>query len=135
MKKCETELKGWYKMRLIDADKFLKEILTAGIGKTIIEYSESDIGYMIRRQPTVGAAEFLREQWISVKNRLPDSNGLYIVTACDEGCAAGEGIWYGTVVVPAEYYNGCWTWYEGGHEYDLDGIVTHWMALPEPPQK
>ena len=40
-------------MRLIDADKFLKEILTAGIGKTIIEYSESDIGNMIRRQPTV----------------------------------------------------------------------------------
>lgn len=122
-------------MRLIDADKFLKEILTAGIGKTIIEYSESDIGYMIRRQPTVDAAEFLREQWISVKNRLPDSNGIYIVTACDEGCAAGEGIWYDTVVVTAEYYNGCWTWYDGGNEYDLDGIVTHWMPMPEPPEE
>lgn len=122
-------------MRLIDADKFLKEILTAGIGKTIIEYSESDIGYMIRRQPTVYAAEFLREQWISVKNRLPDSNGLYIVTACDEGCAAGEGIWYDTVVVTAEYYNGCWTWYDGGNEYDLDGIVTNWMPMPEPPEE
>lgn len=122
-------------MRLIDADKFLKEILTAGIGKTIIEYSESDIGYMIRRQPTVDAAELLRDRWISVKDRLPDSNGLYIVTACDEGCAAGEGIWYDTVVVTAEYYNGCWTWYEGGQEYDLDGIVTHWMSLPEPPEE
>ena len=30
--------------RLIDANAFLKDILTAGIGKTIIEYSESDIG-------------------------------------------------------------------------------------------
>ena len=122
-------------MRLIDADKFMKEILTAGIGKTIIEYSESNIGYMIRRQPTVDAAELLRDRWISVKDRLPDSNGLYIVTACDEGCAAGEGIWYDTVVVTAEYYNGCWTWYEGGQEYDLDGIVTHWMPLPEPPEE
>ena len=75
------------------------------------------------------------QEWISVEDRLPDSNGQYIVTACDEGCAAGEGIWYGTVVVTAEYYNGCWTWYEGGHEYDLDGIVTHWMPIPEPPQK
>ena len=122
-------------MRLIDADKFLNEILTAGIGKTIIEYSESDIGYMIRRQPTVDDAEVLRVMWISVKDRRPDSNGLYIVTACDEGCSAGEGIWYDTVVVTAEYYDGSWTWFEGGSEYDLSGIVTHWMPLPEPPKR
>ena len=70
-------------MRLIDADKFLKEILTAGIGKTIIEYSESDIGYMIRRQPTVDAAELLRYQWISVDERLPDKEGKYLVTVYD----------------------------------------------------
>ena len=47
-------------MRLIDADEFLKDILTAGIGKTIIEYSESDIGYMIRKRPTIDAAEVVR---------------------------------------------------------------------------
>lgn len=47
-------------MRLIDADAFLKDILTAGIGKTIIEYSESDIGYMIRKRPTVDAVEVVR---------------------------------------------------------------------------
>ena len=41
--------------RLIDANAFLKDILTAGIGKRIIEYSESDIGYMIRKRPTVDA--------------------------------------------------------------------------------
>ena len=46
--------------RLIDADAFLKDILTAGIGKTIIEYSESDIGYMIRKRPTVDAVEAIR---------------------------------------------------------------------------
>ena len=46
--------------RLIDANAFLKDILTAGIGKTIIEYSESDIGYMIRKRPTVDAVEVLR---------------------------------------------------------------------------
>lgn len=43
--------------RLIDANAFLKDILTAGIGKTIIEYSESDIGYMIRKRPTIDAVE------------------------------------------------------------------------------
>ena len=46
--------------RLIDANAFLKDILTDGIGKTIIEYSESDIGYMIRKRPTVDAVEVVR---------------------------------------------------------------------------
>ena len=46
--------------RLIDANAFLKDILTAGIGKTIIEYSESNIGYMIRKRPTVDAVEVVR---------------------------------------------------------------------------
>lgn len=46
--------------RLIDANAFLKDILTAGIGKTIIEYSESDIGYMIRKRPTVDAVDVVR---------------------------------------------------------------------------
>ena len=46
--------------RLIDANAFLKDILTAGIGKTIIEYSESDVGYMIRKRPTVDAVEVVR---------------------------------------------------------------------------
>ena len=46
--------------RLIDANAFLKDILTAGIGKTIIEYSEIDIGYMIRKRPTVDAVEVVR---------------------------------------------------------------------------
>ena len=46
--------------RLIDANAFLKDILTAGIGKTIIEYSESDIGYMIRKRQTVDAVSVVR---------------------------------------------------------------------------
>lgn len=48
--------------RLIDANAFLKDILTAGIGKTIIEYSESDIGYMIRKRTTVDAEEVVRRK-------------------------------------------------------------------------
>ena len=52
-------------------------------------------------------------QWISVKDRLPEESGNYIVTACDEGCPYGEGIWYSTVVVCAEYYEGDWIWCEG----------------------
>ena len=72
------------------------------------------------------------QEWISVKDRLPEEDDNYIVTACDEGCSAGEGIWYSTVVVVAEYYKGSWTWYD---EYSLEGIVTHWMPMPEPPEE
>lgn len=123
-------------MRLIDADKFLKEILTAGIGKTIIEYSESDIGYMIRRQPTVDAAEVLRNQWISVKDRLPDEEGKYIVIAyngitidilyfykrypyCNKGIRTDRPVWCG---------------YDDYGDFEVKS-VTHWVPLPEPPDK
>lgn len=42
-------------MRLIDADRMLQNILTAGIGKTIVEYSECDIANIIKRQPVIDA--------------------------------------------------------------------------------
>ena len=74
-------------------------------------------------------------EWIPVTERLPEKDGCYLVTACDEGCPYGEGIWYDTVVVIAEYYDdGRWLWYEGITEYDLCDIVTHWMPLPQPPK-
>ena len=83
----------------------------------------------IQAMPTLA----LPNEWVSVEERLPEGNGEYIVTACDEGCCAGEGIWYDTVVVFAEYYDGCWTWNDRT-EYDLTDIVTHWMPFPEPPE-
>ena len=46
--------------RLIDANAFLKDILSAGMGRTIIEYSENDIVYMIRKRPTAYAVEVVR---------------------------------------------------------------------------
>ena len=72
-------------MRLIDADAFLKDILTAGIGKTIIEYSESDIGYMIRKRPTIDVAPVKHGRWGS--NGIPDSV-LSACSVCGFGCGA-----------------------------------------------
>lgn len=126
-------------MRLIDADILAEEIKSLKISiagnPATWDEAKADILQVIDEQPTVDAADVMRGMWISVKDGLPDSNGLYIVTACDEGCSAGEGIWYDTVVVTAEYYDVSWTWFEGGSEYDLSGIVTHWMPLPEPPEE
>ena len=74
-------------------------------------------------------------EWISVKDRLPEESGNYIVCCDDSSCSYGEGIWYSSdVVVVSEYYEGSWIWYEGGTEWSLENIVTHWMPLPEPPK-
>ena len=74
--------------RLIDADAFLKDILTAGIGKTIIEYSESNIGYMIRNRPTIDAIPVVgcRE----CKHRFEDSWCEYVDDDDNFYCARGE---------------------------------------------
>ena len=75
------------------------------------------------------------QEWISVKDRLPEESGNYIVCCDDSSCSYGEGIWYSSdVVVVSEYYEGSWTWYEGGTEWSLENIVTHWMPLPQPPK-
>lgn len=74
-------------------------------------------------------------EWISVKDRLPEESGNYIVCCDDSSCSYGEGIWYSSdVVVVSEYYEGSWIWYESGTEWSLENIVTHWMPLPEPPK-
>ena len=74
--------------RLIDADAFLKDILTAGIGKTIIEYSESNIGYMIRNRPTIDAVPVVRCK--DCKHRFEDSWCEYVDDDDNFYCARGE---------------------------------------------
>ena len=127
--------------RMIDGDKLVENLRLIATCWSISPF--------VSKEKHNGAVDMLREverevkeaptltppnEWVSVEERLPEGNGEYIVTACDEGCPAGEGIWYDTVVVFAEYYDGCWTWNDGT-EYDLTDIVTHWMPLPAPPGK
>ena len=78
-------------MRPIDADAFLKDILTAGIGKTIIEYSESDIGYMIRKRPTIDAVPVVRCRECKYHNKPPCPMRLsFNWTEDDDFCSYGE---------------------------------------------
>ena len=72
-------------------------------------------------------------EWISVEDKLPKANGMYIVYAQDSNPADG-GIWCENVVVVAEYAFGSWWWHENSNEYDITDLVTHWMRLPEPPR-
>ena len=100
--------------------------------ETIPRYSENNCPVTNKILDSIPAVSV--PQWISVKDRLPDVADKYIVTACDEWCSHGEGIWYDTVVVVAEYSGGCWNWNDNGTDYDIDDLVTHWMPLPEPPK-
>ena len=78
--------------RLIDANAFLKDILTAGIGKTIIEYSESDIAYMIRNRPSVDAVEVVRCR--ECKKGEVDDPDFPDEYYCHAGCGWNNGDFY-----------------------------------------
>lgn len=63
-------------------------------------------------------------QWISVKDRLPETNQLCLVNT----------EWRG--VVPATYGNESWIFDDGqGWLEKALSYATHWMPLPEPPKE
>lgn len=62
-------------------------------------------------------------QWISVKDRLPETNELCLVST----------EWRG--IVPATYGNESWIFDEGqGWSEKALSYASHWMPLPEPPK-
>lgn len=66
--------------------------------------------------------------WISVKDRLPDDKDKYLVlTAQDKQQWTG---YYNLSVKPNEWLLHGWTTKDGWHPFE----VTHWQALPEPPE-
>ena len=69
------------------------------------------------------------QEWIPVEERLPgkDENGMNeSVLVCVDGDCVGEAYM-------SEYSESGWTWV-GEDGIDVEGIVTHWMPLPEPPK-
>lgn len=113
--------------------KLLKLLRTAPYIEGTVSF-ETFVDHLLANGVTI-------QKWIPVTERLPEKSGTYIVCCDDSGCPYGEGIWYRPgVVVCAEADVGtnggiCWDWYEGSTIYDLDGIVTHWMPLPEAPKE
>ena len=123
-------------MRLIDADILADEIESMKISVSgrpaTFDEAKSDVMQVIDDQKTVDAAELLREQWISVKDRLPDEEGKYIVIAyngitidilyfykrypyCNKGIRTDRPVWCG---------------YDDYGDFEVKS-VTHWMPLPE----
>lgn len=61
-------------------------------------------------------------EWISVKDRMPEKTGKYLICAIENGRFARVSTAYGS-----------------SHGFHLNGRmsywkVTHWMPLPQPPE-
>ena len=83
------------------SDEFLKQLKNAPI--TILQ-----------EEPTIEVVQW----WISVKDRLPEEEGLYLVA----------------VVNDHERRYSKTAWYHGHGNWFLHQKVTHWQYLPQPPK-
>ena len=58
------------------------------------------------------------QQWIPVSERLPEKNGVYIVS-------------YEDAVTWLEWFNGKWFFYPSNPAREETGTIIAWMPLPE----
>ena len=81
------------------------------------------------------------QEWISVKDRLPEEDGTYL-TALNHHFGAHQGVSIrkfakdGETVDEYELAGQKYVWYFYDSEYGYvpTDSVTHWMPLPEPPK-
>lgn len=69
-------------------------------------------------------ADYRKQEWISVDERLPNVSGKYIC-----GVKGKNG---NTWTLPADWSLEMKTWF--GEFGEIKNMVTHWMRLPEPPK-
>lgn len=71
--------------------------------------------------------------WISVKDRLPEAEGAYLVFAPSYTGGSSSGKEYHSGRMFSMWRHGKWSIEVGYHK--RPGCVTHWMPLPEPPEE
>ena len=107
----------------------VREKLVELIEKASYECDEGTRDLWDMRQVAEGIADFLIangvtvQEWISVKDRLSDESGMYIVTANDGHAQRVSFV----------------LWQKKNRMWKLTGArsywrITHWMPLPEPPK-
>ena len=125
-------------MRLIDADALKEMKFSGGMhdDNWVICVPFREVMENIDKAPTVGG-------WVSVKDRLPEEGGKYLVTVTSnvDGKPFVKTAWF--------LLNLCDNWqfkyecepnvpgfYNGDGEGDwVERTVSHWMPLPEPPME
>ena len=74
------------------------------------------------------------QEWISVKDRLPETDGIYIV--CD--CRLNGNPWIHTAGFIKASSSWCelhGVYYDDGYgRYSEQDKITHWMPMPNPPK-
>ena len=122
-------------MRLIDADHIkirLCEIADywRSKGKRYEAVLLNDtVNAVIDSEPTITQPS---GEWISVEDRLPDTNGTYIVYAPTYYGGSSSGLDNINGIMFARRRGRNWSIEVGYHK--RPNCVTHWMPLPEPPE-
>lgn len=108
--------------RYIDADKIVFWIRYVSSNGMLCDTDVRKVAFSdeIARMPTVDVAP--RAEWISVEERLPDGNGVFLVSLKESGY---ENLVYFDVI---PYADGEW------RNLPDKFTVSHWMPLPEPPK-
>ena len=84
-------------------------------------FSEWLAEYLVEHLPTLTPPN----EWVSVEERLPGVSGNYICAVKDKN----GSVW----TIPAEWSLEMKMWI--GAFGEIKNIVTHWMPLPEPPDR
>lgn len=102
--------------RLIDADVLLGQM------KHRRDYvgRPSDPVCLVEDAPTVGG-------WVSVKDRLPDKSGAYLVML--------ENVFATHLAINVHYWNAKDGYWRGSEAHSRIVGISHWMTLPEPPEE
>lgn len=110
--------------RMIDADAFEKFLMNLP-DEVLCEDCCYVVVNEMRNQPTIEP----KQEWISVKDRLPERNKLVLVRAVST--ARGGNITF------VGAYDGFWFLQTAADTIGLtiQYDITHWMPLPEPPER
>ena len=105
---------------LIDRDALLKDLRSECPESDVCISGEACIDCIVKRQPAVN-------RWIPCSKRMPE---------VDEDVIVYYSFWKDNPIQIAHLQQDYYFWETSDGEYNLPAIaVTHWMPLPESPEK
>ena len=116
-------------VRLIDANALIQAFWDDIANGNQYDYSDTE--ELINNAPTIDP-ESLRPQWIGVNDRLPEQCGMGCLL-CGTNCYGQQRVFEGFT---GYMEGGKFQWHTNLKDINLDvWNVTHWMPLPNPPEK